>query len=472
MDGQGRLAQQYRSWIAQQQLEGCTLEENDSGGFTLSGDLVQGWVGFYDIDDSCIVELRLDRTLDGEPAFFLHFELEDLDRAKELFGEMAAALYQMSHREVRHVLLCCTVGMTTTYFSMKLNEAAQALGVDYDFTAKSIEVAKQEGSNFAAVLLAPQVGHQRKAVVEALPGTPVLEIPGKIFGAYDATAALRLVMEALSGSRVSSERSELRSVRTYDTTKRVLAVSFVHREDEPTLAYRVLDRGTVALSGLLIRRSFDIRTLEDLASTLKVEGWRMEDFDAIGVAVPSIVDDGVVIEERDGEELRFELRERLEQMWNNTVYLDFSATAAAVGCYVSQDAYENVVFHAQAVGRVEAEEGYVVSGVPVIGRHGRSGHLGNVARGFALSMPVEDAAWRVTGMRELVARHVETLACTIAPDVVYVWCDLLPDMDELRDELLKTLHADAVPELVAISDYDEHVLLGELSLCLRRIAKA
>ena len=198
----------------------------------------------------------------------------------------------------------------------------------------------------------------------------------------------------------------------------------------------------------------------------------MEDFDAIGVAVPSIVDDGVVIEERDGEELRFELRERLEQMWNNTVYLDFSATAAAVGCYVSQDAYENVVFHAQAVGRVEAEEGYVVSGVPVIGRHGRSGHLGNVARGFALSMPVEDAAWRVTGMRELVARHVETLACTIAPDVVYVWCDLLPDMDELRDELLKTLHADAVPELVAISDYDEHVLLGELSLCLRRIAKA
>jgi hypothetical protein len=86
-------------------------------------------------------------------------------------------------------------------------------------------------------------------------------------------------------------------------------------------------------------------------------------------------------------------------------------------------------------------------------------------------MDVEDAAWRVGGMRELVGRYLASLACTIAPDVVYVWCDLLPDMGELRDELEKTLPASAVPELVDVSDYDERVLVGELALCLDRLTK-
>ena len=42
---------------------------------------MKGWVNFYDIDGACIVELRLERVLDGEPAFFLHFELEYIVRA-------------------------------------------------------------------------------------------------------------------------------------------------------------------------------------------------------------------------------------------------------------------------------------------------------------------------------------------------------------------------------------------------------
>ena len=38
-----------------------------------------------------------------------------------------------------------------------------------------------------------------------------------------------------------------------------------------------------------------------------------------------------------------------------------------------------------------------------------------------------------------MARYVTSLACTIAPQVIYVWCDLLPQMDELREELEKVL---------------------------------
>ena len=463
------LAQAYRSWVLAQTIEGCTLTENNNGGVDITGDLVKGWVSFYDIDGVCIVELRLERALDGEPAFFLHFELEDIVRAQNLFNEMAQAIYDTTHREVRHVLLCCSCGMTTTFFAMKLNEVSQSLGLDYEFSAQPIDEAKKNGADYAAVLLAPQVGYQRKDVTAALPETLVIELPGKLFGSYDAPGVLRLVVDALSGSRVSSGESQMQIAREYDRTKRILALSFVHREDEPTLSYRILDRGEIVLSGMLVRRSFDIQTLEDLAATLRVKGWKANEFDAIGLAVPGIVDKGIIVNHRNGEDVLYDLAAKLRELWGVKVYVDYNASAAAVGCYVSQEKYENVAFHAQAIGIADGEEGYVIEGRPLVGRSGHSGHLGALASKFQLGMDVEDAAWRVSGMRELVGCYLSSLACTIAPEVIYVWCDLLPDMDELREELEKTLPASAVPALVEVSDYDDCVLMGELALCLDRL---
>ena len=119
-----QLMQAYRSWILAQHIEDCTLSEGSDDNVVISGDLVKGWVNFYDIDGACIVELRLERVLDGEPAFFLHFELEDIVRAQKLFGKMAEAIHDATHREIRHVLLCCSCGMTTTFFAMRQRPCA------------------------------------------------------------------------------------------------------------------------------------------------------------------------------------------------------------------------------------------------------------------------------------------------------------------------------------------------------------
>lgn len=192
----------------------------------------------------------------------------------------------------------------------------------------------------------------------------------------------------------------------------------------------------------------------------------------MGIAVPEMVDNGVVVHMRpDGGTDRYDMRTAIEEMWNTKVYMDHNATAAAVGCYVSQEDYENLAFHAQTIGVPGGEEGYVVEGKLLVGRSGYSGHLRPLANCFSLQMDLEDAAWRVDGMCELVARNITSLACTIAPQVIYVWCDLLPDMDDLREELEKVLPSAAIPELEEVTDYDGYVLLGELALCLDRLPK-
>ncbi len=464
------LENDFRSWIHTQHIDDCTISADEHDGISLEADAVHGIVGFYNIDDEIVVEMRVEEDTSDTPAFFLHFALNDLDRAKELFGEMATVIDQMLHRTVRHVLLCCTCGMTTTFFASKLNELAQEMRVGYDFCARTVDEAKRSGSEYAAVLLAPQVGYERKAICAAFPGTLVMEIPARVFGTYDAAAALRLLLDAFAEARVAAV-NDLRVIRDFDHSKRVLSICYANRSDEPTLSYKVLDQGEASVGGMLIRPSFDLWMLDDLTASLQVAGYPIDSFDAVGIAFPGVVDEGVIPWHGDGKANKLDLADLLTKRWGVPTYVDNGATAAAAACYVSQTDWDSVAFHAQPVGVAACDQGYVVDGHPMVGRGGFSGNLKYLAKDYALSMDLDDAAWRYDGTCELVARYLCTTVCTLAPQAIFLWCDLMPDEDEIRKEMTRTLPEEAIPPLVSISDYDGLMLIGELALCLQRLAE-
>lgn len=462
----------YRRWILERDIAGCSIHETDGDGLTIGSDVATGVVNFYEIDGATVVELRLESKQDGSPLFFLHFKLEDMKRAQDLFEEMVDVLASKLNAKTHHVLLCCTCGMTTTFFANKLNELATERGLRYDFCAKSIEEAKRSGQTYEAVLLAPQVGHQLKAVQEELPGVMVMELPASVFGAYDAAAALHLLLEGLKDAR-SAARGDLRFARDFDKTKSVLSVSYVFRSDEPTVSYLVLEKGEEKLRGMLVRKNFDLEApFRDLFSTLRLHGYTPQSFDAIGIALPGIVDNGCVVTGEGEDAQRSDIAAMLSEHWGVPVFVDNNASAAAAGCYVSQSDWDSVVFHAQPVGATECDQGYVVDGKPHTGRGGFAGNIRHLAKRLMLSMSLEEAAWRYDGMRDLVSCYLAAVICTVAPEAIFVWCDLVPDMDELSESLAEIVPAEAVPELVGVSDYDGLTLMGEQCLCLQRLVKA
>ena len=463
--------QAYRQWVLSCHVDGCTIEEGDGDAVVLRSDVASGAVSFYDIDGSTVVELRLESTHDDTTLFYLHSEFGDEERAQRLFTEMLDVLAKRIGSEVQHVLLCCSCGMTTTFFANKLNELAAEHDLKFDFCAKPIEEAKRSGTTYIAVLLAPQVGHQLREVREALPGVIVLELPASLFGTYDANGVLQLLMHALKKARHTA-RSDLRFARDYDRTKSVLGVSYVYRSDEPTLSYAVLDRGEELLCGTLVRNAFDVQTvLEDLFSTLRLSGYTPKSFDAIGIALPGDVDNGAVVERDEDGTRRVEMSTQLSEKWGVPVFVDNNATAAAAGCYVSQSEWDTVVFHAQPIGVADCDQGYVIDAKPHTGHGGFGGNMRYLAEKLELMSDLEAAAWRYDGMRKLVAYYLSANICTIAPDALFVWCDFLPDMQELREELERIVPADVIPELVGVADYDGLTLMGEISLCLQRLVK-
>lgn len=478
MDGLGKS---FRAFVLSQKIPGCTITAVDDDRITLLTADAKGVVNFYRFDDMPeVVELSvIDIDCPDDPKFFLHFELDDEAHAEELFNEMAQVLQERDLFDTTRVLLCCTAGLTTTMFANKLAEAAKTLSLDYSFEALPLAQAKEEGGDFDAVLLAPQVGYQRKAVAEAFPDAVVVEIPAKVFAAYDAGAALKLVMHLLSDHTVfpTADSSDLKLMRDMKNDKVIMVISVVARSRSSWIGWRIYDKGEAVAFGSVTKPSHDLRDIEDLLATLRLKGWDPSQLDAIGIAVPGIVNSGTVADAGRGF-TDYQLGRTLSKRYGTKVFVDNNANAAAVGCYVTQNDYDSLVLHTQQTGMPVPGQGIVVDGHLVKGRKNYAGEIGPLfaaVHGRDGMTRLQDLAWTSEGMRELAAPILAADISLVSPDAIYVAVDLLDDMDALKDQVARSYFTERedlksyVPDFVRVTDYRERIAIGELALCLQKL---
>ena len=93
-------AHEFYDWIVSQEIENCSIEAVSEESVSLKTESATAAVNFYSFEDMPdIVELVVNENGCEDPAFFLHFEVEDLDRAKELFGEMRDVLVRRARAQ-------------------------------------------------------------------------------------------------------------------------------------------------------------------------------------------------------------------------------------------------------------------------------------------------------------------------------------------------------------------------------------
>lgn len=473
-----QLGRDFRAYVANYPIPNCTTEQVDDDHIVLSTPHARGEVIFYAFEDAPeIVELRIvDTECSCEPKFFLHFELEDEARAEELFGEMASELQHEDLFGTTRVLLCCTAGLTTSMFANKLAEAAKTLSLDYTFDAIPLEQARAQGGSYDAVLLAPQVAYQRDAVAKSFPESVVVQIPAKIFASFDAGGALRMVMHLLSDHTVFPEQdvTNLKLVRDLHNDKRIMVVTAISQPRSSWIGWRIYDKGDEVAHGSITKPKHDPRDVEDLLATLHVQGWNPSDLDAIGIAVPGVINRGTVAFV-SRQLTDYELGRTLYKRYGTKVFVDNNANAGAVGCYVSQNEYDSVVLHTQQTGYLVGGQGIVVDGHLVKGRKNFAGELAPLFAAVHEPDPAKrdtSNAWTSAGMCKTVAPLLAADIALLAPDAIYVAVDLLDDMDVLRKEISRYFGKKLdtyIPRLIRVTDYRERIALGELALCLQKL---
>ena len=75
----------------------------------------------------CIIELKVTSKKREELDFYLHFQMNTLKHAVSLFNEMITCLLKLDYEAKTKVLLCCSGGLTTSYFAQEINKASKLL---------------------------------------------------------------------------------------------------------------------------------------------------------------------------------------------------------------------------------------------------------------------------------------------------------------------------------------------------------
>ncbi len=466
-----------RGWIREQPHKGYDADLANDDRFVLTTEFATGEVSFYNMEpDPEIVELRIEERQTGETRFFLHFHPVDRDHAIQLFHEMVQTLVSIRDHQRTEVLLCCTAGLTTSFFADRLNQAAEALGLDWTFSAVSVSEAYEHGRDKAAVLVAPQIAYQAERVQKVMGDVPVLPIPTATFAAYDAAGCLewlRAELEARAAAADKESAAEVDAPAPGDG--RFLVVAAHAASGEATLHYRLYDHGTVFAEGRVIKCRLTLADITDVIDTRLCSCRAGGPVDAVGVALPGALQQGRVnlkptreVNLTDGSD-DFVMGDYLSGRYSVPVHLCNNANAAALGWREMHPEYDDVTFYSQATGWAMGGQGHVVGGRLVEGAHGNAGEMRLIANQFRFSRPLHYSAFNPADVLETVGQVLAMDCATFDPQVVALRCDLLPDMDEVADELAKYVPRDEQPELVRVDDYDECILAGMLARCRQRI---
>ena len=478
-----------RSWIREQRHVGYAADLSDNDHFVLETDFGTAQINFYDMaPEPEIVELHIEEKSSGEVKFFLHFHAEERAHAIKLYREMVQVLLSLKEQQTVEVLLCCTVGMTTSFFAERLNQVAEAMGLDWHFSAVAASEAFEHGRDKAAVLVAPQIGYQAERMQAMLPEVPVLAIPTATFASYDAAGCVEWLRDELAHRTKAAEERALEHVaHGLKNDKRIFVIASHAGPKEVVIRYRLYDSGQVVLDQEVIKCTLSLSDLTDIIDTIDHKICSCTDgahVDAIGIAVPGAIDDGMIdlelanalyLDESEladclVDEKKLDLAKYFNDRYGVPIFFCNNSNAAALGWYGSQDEFENVTFHSQATGWAVGGQGNVVNGRLVEGAHGNAGEIRFIVERFQYRHPLHFNGYAPDDVRDMVGQMLAVACSTYDPEVIALRCDLLPDMDEVAGELAKYIPRDQQPKLVHVDNYNECILLGMMIRCLQKLA--
>lgn len=465
MDRTKDLNRAYKDWILSKGIDGTTVKEKEDG-ILLESDYATACVNFYEMEMT-VVELRITSRKNDETAFFLHFELRDLDYAIDLFKEMEETFKDIGRRHSLQVLLSCTSALTTGLMAEKLNEAARLSGMEYSFDAVPFPELYEKAPDYDILLLAPQLSYESGRIRKILDNMTVLDIPPRMFGTYDANAILELVRNEVSNkTNENHKKGSLKSVEVEHNELSVLTLAFLMQErGMANIVCRYYKGGCAQNEETYVRKPRNFITeVCDILDSAKFMG---SHYDMIGITMPGEVWDGRIYLNM-WKLTDINVKKELEEKYHVPVILNNNAQVGAYGFWMRHKHYKSAVFMSQSNGSRFGGAGIVANGRLLSGSHGIAGEIKYILRriyGLTLN------PFNIVGpeeMQETMDLYVRCVIGLIDPEIILFRNRMIPDEKTLRESLLRTVPERVIPKLRKISDEDalEYMLLGIMMISL------
>ena len=459
----------FEEWINNQTIEGAKLIHTDDG-IRFDADFAVAEINFYEFE-ILVTELRITNKKNDETEFFLHFELRDLDYAKELFGEMLETFEELRSRHKVQVLLSCTSAFTTSLVAQKLNEAADLLGLDFTFTAVPFMELYQNAQDYDMILLAPQISYEGARIRKVLRDKIVVDIPPRLFATYDTSGILEAIRSEYDNRTRGEKKLSGRKLVSIETSELKIAaiVVLIRSRNQFHVICRTYCGGKILDETEAIRRKerLDI-TIRDVLDTVIYKN-KNDHFDAIGVTVPGEIYEGKVYNLLAVSEM--DIKGVFERRYGIPVIVQNNTKSGILGFRSRHSHYKNCVLLSQSLGARFGGCGAIVNGRLVEGAHNSAGEIKYVTRQFYGLSIKETYGVNPEEMLLNMDFIVRMVIGLMDPEIIVIRNGMIPDIDALRSTVLKSIPERNMPKLRKIEDEDvlEYMLLGIMDLCLKSL---
>ena len=454
------IVDQYRKWVIQRGTESFPVTENDEGNLEIESNVALGRVNFYPDD---IVELRIDTIRDDKTEFFLHFQLKDLKRAKELYIEMEEAMRAIKDSRVTNILLTCSSALTTSYYAELLNKAAETLNMKYAFRAVSFDRIENEGKNEDVILLAPQVHYARNKVQEMFKKAIVINIPAQTFGKYDTGALIELVKGELSEQSDKLTPKYVRTQAFFETNKKILTIGYVAIEDNiHSVICRYYKNGEIEYS---TEENVDDVNVDDIIRIASNTVEMFPEIETVGLSLPGAIEGGVVYLENNPIHMH-NVQDEVSKEIHKQVIAFNDANMIVTGIYWLEDRYKSLILYFLPHGASIAGAGIVVNGHLIRGRQHVAGEVKYAQQVLNLTHSDDQLANTEEGNLELISKTLIPMITTVGPEAIFVYSSGVKDMDKLKNEIAKVLPVEFIPDLLNVEDIREYMMTGTFLRCI------
>jgi len=414
-----------------------------------------------------IIEFQVINTFNDEVEFYLHFQMKTMKHAIELFQEMLDCLKKLVDRPITKILLSCSGGLTTSFFASKMNDASRLLFLNYQVDAIAYNQLFDVGNDYDVIMLAPQISYMHAKVQEILTNQIVLKIPPQVFAKYDVGKMLAIIKQAFDEKKnisLSSEKSKPLTIHSHiQCSEKILSLSIIRNSNRIHIAYRLYGpHNQIIIDKEIIKYKILIQDFCDIIDTVLVQH---PDTKMIGISVPGIISDTSIkslaingIEVIDVQYLRNRYHQKI--IFSNDV------NAVSVGYYASQTQYQSLSVLFQPTSFFGGI-GTIVNGQLITGQFNLAGEI------QYLPLNLSDDAFVLNktpeGMLELVSKTIAAIISIISPEAIILFDTLIPQIDELKNELTKYIPQEYIPNIIKINDLNEYSLLGCMIQCAQTL---
>lgn len=452
------LVLQFREWIFTNTRPEYVIKDVNKELIEIETKAATGYIRFYEMN---IVELSIESKKTKEIIFYIHFQVNDMDHAKELFNEMMETLVKADEDSHVRVLLCCTSALTTSFFAQKLNESAQVLSLNYSFNAVSYDLVFTEGLKYDVILLAPQAGYLEKKVKEAMANKPVMTIPAAIYGKYDTGALIELVKKIIDEKKPKETAAEKVS-RAFNNLRKILVICVFNSARHIMIRYRYYKNGSLETESNVVKPDIRFNDIFDILDTMTALHPEIE---CVGLTMPGTAMKGRLYLPSQGinnDDIAHEISERYHVL----CVLSNDANAVVSGIYSLQDHYQNIVFHYQPYGYKVGGEGIIANGQLVKGMNNRAGEVKEIIPLLKYDYPEDQLGRTPDATYNLLSRELAVVNTLLAPEAIFVYSSMAPEIDILKKELQKYISEEEMPDLYYIDSLNEYMMVGTMLKCL------